>query len=72
MANSDTWYPTLTQAREHAAASWGVAKSAVVLDDAGEWDGEIGGDGFDVHVARHRVTLTADGVCDALTFWPNR
>lgn len=76
MAESDTWYATLTQARKHAVDSWEVPASSVRLDHAGNWDGEARDGsvitGYDVHIARHAVELTKDGVCDALTFWPNR
>ena len=76
MAGSDTWYATAKEARAHAATSWKVAPSSIRFDAAGEWDGEAGPeselDGVDVHIARHSISLTAEAVSNALTFWPNR
>lgn len=71
MAESDAWFQTLTEARTHMSDAYGVALSAVVLDDDGGWEGEAN-DGVDVHVRRFVIVLTGEGVCHALTFLPNR
>lgn len=77
MAGSDTWWPTLKQAREHIHEAYGFAKSAVKLTTDPDvpsllaWSADME-DGCDVHCMAARITMTAEGICDALTNEPNR
>jgi len=77
MANSDTWWPTLRQARDYIYHSYGVPRSRVKLAVDPEfpsllqWSGEADS-GYDVHCQASRMLMTAEGICNALTHEPNR
>lgn len=71
MAESDAFWPTLAQARAHLRATYS-AQGPMVLDGDGCWESEAGGEGFDIHIARHDVKPTREGICLALTSIPNR
>jgi len=77
MALSDTWFPTLKEARQYIADNYGVPKSHIVLSVDPEfpslvqWSGDAD-TGYDVHCQASAMTMTAKGICDALTNEPNR
>lgn len=69
MANSDTWWPTLAQAVAHVRERYGVTGPITLKDGEWQWDPE---DGYTVYISRNEVTPTRQGICNALTFLPNR
>lgn len=71
MAGSDSFHETLTVARKHLREAYGIT-GPIELDADGRWEGEVDGDGFDVHLERHDIKLTRRGLCAALDVLPNR
>ena len=75
MAESDSYHPTLTKAREDLRKFYGV-KGDITLDDEGGWEGrQIDDDGserHDVHLEALDIELTREGLCRAFKIIPNR
>lgn len=77
MAQSDAWFATLKEAREHIEQCYGIPASQVILTNDPEclslltWEGSADS-GYDVHCTACRIELTGKGICHALTNEPNR
>jgi len=69
-AETDRFHSTAEKARQHLRALYGV-KGRPVLDEHGGWSGKAR-DGSLVHMERHHIVLSAEGVTDALNNHPCR
>jgi hypothetical protein len=71
MAGSDSFHPTLARARAWLREAYGI-KGPIELD-GGSWEGQGNGDwGGDVHLERHEITVSREGLCSALEGIPCR